>query len=224
MVEGERLVGRALDSGFVPVEVYLTMGTPPVPAEHTFRVSREAIDRASYRKRGPKVLAVFEQLPLGLDRLDEERQGLILVAEGIEKPGNLGAMLRTADAVGADAFVAIDDRVDPFNPNAVHASTGALFTVPLARATVGELMGWLRAPLLVATPEAATTVWDLDLTSDVCLLVGSEAVGVSAETKAAANTLVSLPMVGRTDSLNASTTLALLAFETIRQRRFTTDR
>ena len=219
VVEGERLVGRALDSGLVPVEVYLTSGTPPAQAEQTFRVSREAMDRASYRKRGAELLAVFEQFPLGLDRLDENQQSLILVAEAIEKPGNLGAMLRTADAVGASAFVAIDDLVDPFNPNAVHASTGALFTVPLARASLGELIGWLRAPLFVATPEASTAVWDLDLTSEVCLLVGTEADGVSSETKAVADALVSIPMSGRTDSLNASTTLALLAFETIRQRR-----
>ena len=219
VVEGTRLVERAVEAGLTPVEVYTTEAAQPVPSRETYTVSREALDRASYRKRGPDILAVFEQFPLDLERLDGDRQSLVLVAEGIEKPGNLGAMLRTADAVGADAFVTIGEPVDPFNPNVIHASTGALFTVPFAQSNLDALLTWLKVPILVASPEALTKVWDLDLTSDLCLMVGSEAEGVSGEAKTAATTLVSLPMAGGTDSMNASTTLAVLAFETVRQRQ-----
>lgn len=218
-MEGARLIGRAVRAGLAPLEVYTSDSTTPHPeAPIVFTVASPALDRASYRGSAPGIIAVFTQFDCSLDTLDPSRQSLILVAEGIEKPGNLGAMLRTADAVGADALITVGPSVDSFNPNVVQASTGALFSVPLAQTTIGELQTWLTVALVGATPDSAVPLWDQDLTPDVALMVGAEDTGLSVAARRAATSLVSLPMAGIADSLNASTTLAVLAYETIRQR------
>jgi len=219
-VEGPRLLSRALQSGHEPLEVYWD-GTTPIPWDGASVTAHpDALDRASYRRRSEGVIAVFPLLPTGLETLPDVPT-LLLGAENLEKPGNLGAMLRTADAVGADGFVALGSGVDAFNPNVVRASTGALFTVPIAVCEMEGLLRWLRdreMPLVAATPEGSTTIWEADLIQPCLLLVGAEDEGLSQEARSAAHTLVSLPMAGTVDSLNASATLAVLAYEAVRQR------
>lgn len=221
LVEGARLVERALETGLEPLEIYAD-GSVPVPnTDRLVTVEPTALDRASYRRRSEGVIAVFDQFPLPLDRLRPGVDPLVLVAEAIEKPGNLGAMLRTADATGASALIAIGRGVDPFNPNVIRASTGALFTVPLAICLLPELVSWLSAiavPLVVATPDAASPYWDHDLAGGTALMVGAEKEGLSSEALQAAAHAVSIPMSGSSDSLNASVSLALLAYEAVRQR------
>jgi TrmH family RNA methyltransferase len=221
ILEGRRLLERAIASGRQPTEVY-SDGTITQPwTEDVITVDPATLDRASYRRRSEGVIAVFEQFDVQLTGLGSPGS-LTLAAEAIEKPGNLGAMLRTADAVGADAFVAIGSTIDPFNPNVLRASTGALFTVPIAVSELGEFIDWLgQVELVAAVPGSPSPYWDADLAGDTALIVGSEAVGLSEAAIEAAAHKVSIPMGGVTDSLNASVSLALLAYEAVRQR-FTT--
>lgn len=139
---------------------------------------------------------------------------------GIEKPGNLGAMLRSVDAVGASGLLVADPVADVFNPNVVRASLGALFCVPVAAATGEAIRVWLRerrVRTVVATPRAATAFTAAHLGGDVALVVGSERDGLSAPWLTDA-VRVSIPMAGRVDSLNAATAAALLLYEARRQR------
>ncbi|MEX2251258.1 MAG: TrmH family RNA methyltransferase [Acidimicrobiia bacterium] len=223
-VEGARLLTRAVGSGHQPVEIYYDperFDPSPFPGPVTFACSPETLSRASYRGSDEGVIAVFGQFDLGIDRLDPGSLPLILMTEGLEKPGNLGAILRTADAVGADAVIVVDPEIDPFNPNVVRSSTGALFSVPLAVADLNTAMAWLRRngiTLVGADPTADENLWSVDLRVPCALLVGSEHLGLTREAREATDILVSIPMHGLTDSLNASVTMALLAYEARRQR------
>ena len=167
------------------------------------------------------MITVFDQFDLGIDRVEVGPLPLILMAQGLEKPGNLGAIVRTVDAVGADAVMVVDLGIDVFNPNVARASTGAIFTVPLAVADLDTAIAWLsehRIEMVAADPTADRDLWSVDLSGPCALLVGSEHLGLTTEARDAADTLVSIPMQGVTDSLNASVTMALFAYEARRQR------
>ena len=184
-------------------------------------MAAEALDRASYRGRSQGVIGVFGQFDVTLDHIDTRADPLLLIAEAIEKPGNLGALLRTADAVGADALIAADPQTDPFSPNVVRASTGAIFSVPLAVAGLDDAVAWARnhqARIVAADPGAAVLLWEADLTGPIALLVGAEHAGLTESALAASDTTVSVPMHGSTDSLNVSVSMAVLAYEAMRQR------
>ena len=222
VVEGRREVGRATRAGLRPLGVYQLADEPEsFPAETVYRCSPEALAKASYRSSPDEVIAVFDQFDTSLDRMAVGADPLILMTEGLEKPGNLGAILRTADAANADVVIAVDSKVDPFNPNVVRASTGAIFSVPFAVATLSETMEWLRVQqvsLLAASPEGDKPPWEIDLTGPVALMVGAEDLGLSAAAIEQADRLVRIPMLGSVDSLNASVSMAILAYEAVRQR------
>lgn len=220
LVEGPRLLDRALESGLEPVEIYED-GSLERSYPDAVRVEPTVLDKASYRQTSQGTIAVFGQLPTHLPRISVSSPALLIAAEAIEKPGNLGAMLRTAAAVGADCFLTVDDRTDIFNPNVVRSSTGALFTVPVAVTDLQTLRAWLDShsiSLVAATPGASLTMWDADLGGSCALLVGTEAEGLSDQARAQADLEVSVPMTGLVDSLNASVSAALLAYEALRQR------
>lgn len=222
LVEGTRLVERAVAAGMTPTEVYLDRsvgysGPGPVVTTHP-----DALARASYRSHPQGIIAVFPQFPTNLDNVATSDPSLVVVTETIEKPGNLGAMLRTADAVGADAVVVTGHGVDPFNPNVVRASQGALFSVSLALASLEELGPWIQdrgMALIAATPDSPTSMWEADFTVGVAILIGAEDRGLTPEAMAMASHFVSIPMRGEADSLNASVSLAVIAYEVLRQRR-----
>ncbi len=224
VVEGARDLGRALESGHRPTEVYYDnslFSRSPFPAPDEASVDALALDRASYRGHSQGIIAVFEQFDVNLDRLELGPAPLVLVLEAIEKPGNLGAMLRTADAVGVDAVIALGAGIDPFNPNVIRASTGTLFTVPLAVTDLETAAIWLEqrdVRIVAADPLASTTLWEADLSGPTALLIGSEHDGLTPSARSAAGLLVSIPMHGAADSLNASVSAAILAFEALRQR------
>lgn len=225
VVEGARDLARATAAGLRPDEVYYDPGRfpqPPQQAPIAVTVVTAAMDRASYRGHSQGVIALFPQFDVGLGRLELGPDPLVLVAEAIEKPGNLGALLRTADAVGAAALIAADPGTDPFSPNVVRASTGALFSVPLAVADLDSALEWLRGrqlPVVAADPGSSRDLWSVDLTGSRAILVGSEHEGLSHMARVAADTSVSIPMLGATDSLNVSVSMAVLAYEALRQRR-----
>jgi TrmH family RNA methyltransferase len=221
VVEGPRMVDRAIESGLKPLEIYIDDPTSDLANADALMVEPTVLSRASYRSQSEGVIAVFEQFPLTLDQIDLDDTPLVLAAESIEKPGNLGAMLRTADAFGANGFVAIGETVDVFNPNVIRASTGALFTVPVALCGLDDFGLWLEdhsIRLIAASPESQNTLWDTDMTGASALLVGAEDTGLSKSATQRCDSLVAIPMFGASDSLNTSVSLALLAYEAVRQR------
>ena len=177
-------------------------------------MSERVLAKMAYRAEPEGVLAIFEaparELPRG--------GMLYLVAVGIEKPGNLGAMARTAEAAGADALVVAEGEADVWNPNAIRASTGAVFTLPVVEAGLDEVRG-LGVRLVAAVVDAPTRYSDADLSAPAALVVGAEDEGLDERWRAAADLAVSIPVRGAAaDSLNAATAAAILLFEAVRQR------
>ncbi len=185
----------------------------------TTTTSAPAFDKLSHRRSPDGIVAITETWEPDLHNLTLD---LILIAEAIEKPGNLGAMLRTADAAGAGLVVA-DPNVDPFNPNVVRASQGALFSTPFAIAETPTAIAWARdrGNLMVATPDADTTYWDADMTGRVAIVIGSEHSGVGQDWLEA-GTPIRIPMAGGADSLNASVSAGVALFEAVRQTNMST--
>lgn len=223
LVEGERLYHRALRAGMTPEITFVDATMAIETSGPTVTVEPAALDRASYRRRSQGVIGVFPQMDTRLESLGAPAaHALLLVAEAIEKPGNLGAMLRTAAAAGADALIAVGDAVDVHNPNVLRASTGAVFTVPLAITGWDQLEPWLEEAgvhLAAATPTATVAMWDADLTGPVAIVLGAEDRGLSARAVAAADCQIRIPQVdGHIDSLNVSVAAAVLLFEARRQR------
>lgn len=222
VVEGERLYTRALAAGMTPEVTFVVPGSGIETRGTTITVAEPALDRASYRKRSEGVIAVFPHIETRLSAWRPPDEAVFLIVEDIEKPGNLGAMLRTAAAAGAAGVVATGGDVDPHNPNAARASTGALFTVPLAVADWDELEPWLRSSairVICATPLGTNTLWDTDLTGRLAVVLGAEDEGVSERALAIADATVSIPQAaGQVDSLNVSVAAGILLFEARRQR------
>jgi TrmH family RNA methyltransferase len=223
VVEEPRIMSRAIDSGHIPAELYACPDDNPelfgLPHQ---TMSPEAMNKASYRNASTGLIALFSYLDTGLDRIPESENPLLLVSEGLEKPGNLGALLRVADGTGVDGVILVEPAPDPFNPNTVRASTGCLFTVPVAISDVQRVASWIAdrgVQSVVATPEASQPYWDADLGSGCAIWVGAEASGLSASAKERADQQVSIPMAGAADSLNTSVAAALLLYEARRQRR-----
>lgn len=221
-VEGERLYTRAVESDLTPVVTYVGEDGFKTVGD-VVSVEPSVLDKASYRKRSQGIIGVFRQFGTDLGEVDVSANPLLLVLEGIEKPGNLGAMMRTAAAAGADAVVTVGGTVDPFNPNVVRSSTGALFTLPLAVSSWEDTAPWLERHGVSAvgtSPDGDVSLWDADLGGPVAIVIGGEDAGLSGQAAALARELVVVPQTGRgVDSLNASVAAAVVLFEAVRQRR-----
>jgi TrmH family RNA methyltransferase len=236
VVEGGREVGLALDAGIVPIEVLLC---PPlldvassIVAERCraladagrtelLEVSPDVFAKIAYRESTGGLVVVIPALDRSLYEIAPAGASLILVVDGAEKPGNIGALLRSADAAGVDLVFVCGAGTDINNSNVIRASLGAIFTVPVVQATYAEAVEWLRANgnrLLAATPDAGEIYTSVDMTGKIALVVGSEAFGISAEWRDACDVRLRIPMAGRVDSLNLSTSTAILLFEAVRQR------
>jgi TrmH family RNA methyltransferase len=212
IAEGPREVERARAAGLRIVETYYAPEL--IDWENGEAVSERVLAKMAYRADPEGVVAVVEapvrELP--------QDGNLYLVAVGIEKPGNLGAMARSAEAAGAAALVVAEGRADVWNPNAIRASTGAVFSLPVVEAELGELTA-LGVTLTAAVVGANTAYTDADLASPTAIVVGAEADGLGARWLEAAANHVSIPVAaGSTDSLNAATAAAILLFEAVRQR------
>ena len=184
--------------------------------------SRGVFEKMSYRRTPDGVLAVAPMPTLELGGLPIADPALWLIAVAIEKPGNLGAMLRSADASGATGVVVADPTTDLFNPNVVRASMGTLFTVPVAVATAADVRGWLESRQIrafAAHPDARLEYTEIDLRGAVAIVVGSEHSGLDAEWSASGYQVVRIPMYGRADSINAAMAATVLLYEARRQRR-----
>lgn len=183
-------------------------------------VSERAFAKLAFGDRTDGLVLVVRTPPAELDDLDVGGEPLILVTEDVEKPGNLGAILRTADGAGCDAVIAIGG-TDLFNPNVIRASIGTAFTVPLAAATAEAALAWLRSRgirIVAARVDAEFRYSDADLRGPLAIVLGSEATGLSSAWSSPDIEAVRLPMLGVADSLNVSATAAVLAYEARRQR------
>jgi TrmH family RNA methyltransferase len=185
-------------------------------------VPRQVLEKMAYRENPDAWLAVARIPKHGLDSLVLPDHPFIIIAENLEKPGNLGAILRSADAVGASAVLVCEGRTDVFNPNVVRASKGALFSMPVVECGNREALTWLHAhgiSILAATPEGADRHWDADLTGAVAVAVGAEKEGLSEFWLSRADSRVVIPMQGRVNSLNVAQAATILGYEAWRQRQ-----
>ncbi len=232
LVEGQAEIELALSAGVAPRELYFCPELASSVAwqvadkarergAEVIRVTRPVFEKFSYREGPDGLLAVVPAVETGLHRLDLGPRPLVLVCAGLEKPGNLGAILRTADAAGVSAVIAADPVTDWGNPNVVRASKGTVFCVPVASATGTQALDWLAERslrLVAATPEATRFAPDEDLTGPTAIAVGAEQAGLPAEWLERADVTVRIPMFGHADSLNVSISAAILVYEVIRQR------
>ena len=216
VAEGPREVGRARAAGLTLAATYFAPVL--IDWDEGEEVDERVLRKMSYRDEPEGVLAVVE-IPA---RALPEHSTLLLVAVGIEKPGNLGAMARTADAAGADALLVADAECDPWNPNAIRASTGSVFSLPVVPATA-DAVAALPHTKVAAVLDGDTTFTVPDYTGPTAFIVGAEDEGLGEEWQALADMRVAIPMKqnATADSLNASTAAALLLYEAVRQRSAT---
>lgn len=229
LVEGETEIRRALAAGVQPDTLFTAAGAGSEIRElvataggDVVEVAGDALDRLAVRGGDTPVLVAARPTVDFADLAPMPSRPLVLVIESMEKPGNVGAMLRTADGVGVDAVILADALADVFSPNVIRASIGAVFAVPIAVTETPAAIRWLRDHeiLIVATSPEATSLWnEPDLTRSVACVIGAEHAGLSENWLAAADVSVALPMLGIGDSLNASTTAAILLYEARRQRQ-----
>lgn len=233
VVEGLRELTLAVSAGYAVETVLWRPETtdaalledifPAQPSDTDFvQVNAEVFAKIAYRSDVPNAVAVCRAKPHRLSDLVLPDTPLVLVVERVEKPGNLGAMLRTADAAGVDAVLVCDPLADPYNPNCIRASLGAVFGTPLAVCTAEEACQWLTEKgvrIMTTWLEASRPYHDCDLTGPVALVLGSEADGISPLWIEKGAERIIIPMYGRVDSLNVSNAAAIVLFEAVRQRR-----
>lgn len=231
LIEGYREILRAveggvqLDSLFFCPQLFLGSNEKSlierIEASH-YQCVENVFRKISYRDRPDGLLAVAKQKHLQLEELVLKENPFLVIAEAIEKPGNLGTILRSCDAVGIDALIVSDRCTDIYNPNVVRASVGTLFTVPVVEAEGKEILPWLKAKgisIVAATPHAKINYTDAPLAGGIAIAVGTEQYGLSPLWMEQADIQVSLPMRGAADSLNVATATTVLLYEALRQRK-----
>jgi TrmH family RNA methyltransferase len=234
IVEGYRECRRALDNGYRPhavfhcPELYLKNENEPqlvADAEKAgadvYLCSKAAFVKMAYKERPDGLLMTGPHVARRLDGLELPPNALVVVTESIEKPGNLGTILRSADAAKVAAVIVCDRTTDIHNPNVVRASTGTMFSVPIVEATSDEALAWLKErgfKVLAATPHAERLHFEVDLTGNVAIALGAEQYGLTAKWMDGADLRVRIPMLGLADSLNVSAAATILLYEAVRQR------
>jgi RNA methyltransferase, TrmH family len=225
IVEGFDELTLALGSGLQP-EALLT--APELVSRsidssnaETITVTRAVFEKISYRDNPDGWLGVFPIPKRTLEDLQPSTSPLVIVAESVEKPGNLGAILRTADAAHVDALLVCDPRVDLWNPNVIRASRGAVFSVPTVEVDSSAALTWLRSHgmrILAATPSASQLYTEVNMKEPVAIAVGTEDIGLTDFWMQNADVQVKIPMLGKVNSLNVSIATALITYEAVRQR------
>lgn len=236
MIEGYEELGLAIEAGVAPRTLYYCPELMLEPEEQlavvdsareagaeTVRLGRAAFEKTAYREGPDGFLAVVPTVARQVHELSVGGSAaLTLVCQGVEKPGNLGAMLRTADAAGVEAVIAADPVTDWGNPNLVRASKGTVFAVPVASGGTVETLSWLRdhgIALVATTPDTDVEYTQVDLTGPVAIAVGAEKYGLTDDLLEAATHRVRIPMAGAVNSLNVATSAAVVIYEALRQRR-----
>ena len=227
VVEGRREVEHCLAAGFTLRTAFVCeeiAGSPfsLPPGPEMVPVSPNVYERIAYRGGTEGVVAVVEARRTRLSDLQLSASPLIVVLESVEKPGNLGAVLRSADAAGADAVVVCDPLTDLYNPNLIRSSIGALFTVPCVACSTEECIAFFKERgirILTAQLQDSSLYYDTPMTGPTAIVMGTEATGLTEQWRQAADAHIRIPMLGRLDSLNVSVSAAILLFEAVRQRK-----
>lgn len=231
VVEGKKEIRLALDAGYkignlfyceelISQDELKTFGTAD---KLLIPVSKEVFDKIAIRENSGGVLAVAEQKTHALHSIRLSDNPLILILESVEKPGNLGAILRTADAAGIDAVIICDPQTDFYNPNVIRSSIGCIFTNQIASATSDETIAWLKKNTIVpycTYLKASQPYHTVDYTRPCAIVMGTESTGLSDIWTKDSQTNIIIPMQGSIDSMNVSTAAAVIIFEARRQRGF----
>lgn len=238
LIEGYREVKRAVDAGvtiqalWICPELFLGENEAgliqQVKDNHgtIVQANEKVFQKVSYRDRPDGLVAVAIQMKWALGDLqailDKKPAPFLIIAEGIEKPGNLGSILRSADGAGADAVIVCDRCTDIYNPNCVRSSVGTLFALPVIEAQSADALLWLqkyKIKVVAASPAAKMDFTEADLRGPVAVVVGTEQLGLSEQWMRASDIQVAIPMKGIADSLNVSNAATLLMYEILRQRK-----
>lgn len=234
VVEGRRELLRCIEAGYIPHTVFVCRD---ILSEDDFRNIADAVgkcsgcgfveipvqlyDKVAYRGGTEGIIAEMQCRATGLDNLNLRKNPLVVVLESVEKPGNLGAVLRSADAAGVDAVIVCDPLTDMYNPNLIRSSIGAIFTVPVATASSEDTIRWLKdRNIKIFTAQLQDSEWyyDTDMKGGTAIVMGTEATGLTDVWRKAADAHIRIPMLGRLDSLNVSVSAAILIYEAVRQR------
>lgn len=233
IIEGELELERAIAAGVTLSELYYC--SDDTQGEHAdwlvqtcidmgvslYKCDRKAFSKIAYGNHETGVLALAAYFETPVSSLSLADDALVIVLEAVEKPGNLGAVLRSADGAGADAVILCDPSTDLFNPNTIRASRGALFTVPVVTGTSEEVISFLKRSninIYATMPDARTPYTSVNLTSGVALAMGTEHDGLTRIWEDAADSCITIPMRGKADSLNVAVTATIMMYEALRQR------
>lgn len=234
LAEGLRILTEAREAGRLPEYLFFGRESAAHPLVEALVAATEAaggeaietssdiLSKLSGKDNPGAVVGVYREFETALSALDRSTADIWLVAERLRDPGNLGTILRTGDAVGAGGLILVDECVDPFSVEAVRASMGALFTVPVARAGWGDFIGWLRTgpgQLVGLSLDTENDYRSADYAAPTFLLTGNEAQGMPDHMAEACDLLVKLPMLGKADSLNAAVATAVMAYEVLARHR-----
>ena len=227
VVEGRREVERCLQQGyeidtvFCCPDIYGSEWTAQ-GGERVFLLSPVIYNKVAYRGGTEGVIAEVKSRRLALSDLQLPENPLLVVLESVEKPGNLGAILRSADAAGVDAVIVCDPLTDLYHPNIMRSSTGAFFSVPCVACTSEECIAFLKQhhiQILTAQLQDSSLYYDTDMRQATAIVMGTEATGLTNQWREAADAHIRIPMLGITDSLNVSVSAAILMYEAVRQRQ-----
>lgn len=227
VVEGRREVEHCLEAGFTPRSAFVCEEIAEAPLSlpqdvEVVPVSRNVYERIAYRGGTEGIVAVVEVRKAELNDLKLSSSPLIVVLESVEKPGNLGAVLRSADAAGADAVIVCDPLTDLYNPNLIRSAVGALFTVPCVACSTEECISFFKEKgiqILTAQLQDSKLYYDTPMTGPTAIVMGTEATGLTDQWREAADAHIRIPMLGQLDSLNVSVSAAILLYEAVRQRQ-----
>lgn len=234
LAEGLRILTEARDAGRLPRTLFFNameaphslttelIGAVEAAGGEAIATTADILAKLSGKENPQAVVGVFDEFAASLDDLDRTAATIWLVAERLRDPGNLGTILRTGDAVGAGGLILLDECVDPFSVEAVRASMGALFTVPIARASSSGFLDWLRSGpghLVGLSLDTNADYRAARYVSPTFILTGNEAHGMPETLAMACDLLVKLPMLGKADSLNAAVATAVMAYEVLARHR-----
>ena len=229
IIDGAREIKRAFEAGIAFEQVYFVKGhfeglLKQLAAKgiNLVEVTDKVMEKIVYGERHDGIVAIVKTPNLSLRDLKLSEQPLIVVLDALEKPGNLGAVLRTCDGVGVDAVLVSDAKTDIYNPNVIRSSTGVIFSLPVVSASSGEISSFLKSKnikICAAAPAAGKAYTELDFKASWALVLGSEDKGLSDTWLKQADSTIKIPMKGKADSLNVSISAAIILYEALRQRQ-----
>ncbi len=229
LVEGAKEISIALDGGYEPHSFFICpelygkveLGSQSLDLRDVYTISKDVYEKIAYRGNSDGLLGVFHAQEKTLERLNLSENPFLLVVESVEKPGNLGAIIRTADGAGADGIIVCNEKTDIFNPNVIRSSVGTVFTKQVIAAKNEDVFDFLEKHEITAygaiLSDTSVHYSDVDLTAPSAIILGTEHEGLSEFWKERTQPII-IPMNGINDSLNVSNAAAILAYEVVRQR------